>query len=195
MIRYWLFAIGVLLGGMFATASDTKPKLSKSPMGPDQIAVYQSFLASYANGSRSDHLNLAMRTSPLELSEAANACLNGIRIEVAEEGSVIHEFDPQVSLPTKITLVDPAKQGKKVRENDPGNTMRQSKSVDEAVETAFASGLLTLSEVAFDKTHQYAVMRFSFWCGGLCGHGETIVYQRKNGKWERTNRHCGGWIS
>ena len=135
-----------------------------------------------------------MRTSPLELSEAANACLNGIRIEVGEEGSVIHEFDPQVSLPTKITLVDPVKQGKKVRENDPSNR-RQGKGVDETVETAFASGLLTLSEVAFDKAHQYAVMRFSFWCGGLCGHGETIVYHRKNGKWERASRHCGGWIS
>jgi hypothetical protein len=172
-----------------------KPKLSKSAMDPDQVAIYQSFLASYTNGSKSDHFNLAVRTSPLELSEAANSCLSGIRIELAQDGSVIHEFNSQVALPPNITLVDPVKQGKKMRENDPSNTMRQGRSVDEAVQTAFASGLLTVSEVAFDKTHQYAVMRFSFWCGGLCGHGETIVYQKKNGKWERTNRQCGGWIS
>jgi hypothetical protein len=195
VVRYWLFAIGVLLCRLPALGGDTKSKVSNSPMDRDQVAVYHAFLATYSNGTKSDHLNLAERTSRLELSDAGNACLRGISIELGPAESILHQFDPKVPLRANITLVDPDEQGRKVRANDPHNTMRQGKSVDRAVEGAFASGLLTLSEVAFDKKHEYAVMRFSFWCGGLCGHGGMIVYQKRNGKWERTDRHCGGWIS
>lgn len=109
--------------------------------------------------------------------------------------SIIHEFDSQSALPANVTLVDSKKQMAKVKENDPGRTMQQGDSVEHAVESAFASGLLTLSEVAFDKTHRYAVMNFSFVCGGLCGHGGIVILQKVNGRWKRTDRQCGGWIS
>lgn len=73
--------------------------------------------------------------------------------------------------------------------------MRQGTPVKDAVDAAFASGLLTLSEITFDKTHRCAVMNFSLVCGCLCGHGETIILKNVVGKWKRTEWRCGGWIS
>ena len=178
-----------------ALADEQNPALSNRPLSAEQNEVYKAFLSSYTNGSKSNHLNLGNRTILLDLSEIGN-CLKGIEFESAETvSSTVHEFDSQSALPADVTLVDPKKQNSEVKENDPDRTMRQGKSVDQAVESAFASGLLSLSEIAFDKTHQYAVMSYSFVCGGLCGHGGTVIFQKVGGKWKPTYPPCRSWIS
>jgi hypothetical protein len=190
--------LGVLLATAFTTATDHKPALAKSPMTSDQIQVYRAFLSSYTNGSKSPHLNLAKRTSALDLSseEGKDACLRRIHLDGgAHSESVTHEFDPNTSLEENITLVDTDEQGRVIKENDPSRTMRQDTPVNQAVDRAFSSGLLTLSEVAFDKSHQYAVMKFSFVCGGLCGHRTTVVFEKQNGEWKESKRQCSAWIS
>jgi hypothetical protein len=99
------------------------------------------------------------------------------------EAVPFHEFPPQlVSAEKNIQLVDPQRQRKAVQSNDPGNAIRQGEDVDNAVAAGFAAGLLTLSEVVFDKEHRYAAMNFSFVCGGLCGHAATLVFEKKDGK-------------
>lgn len=180
-----------------ATAADRKPALSKASMTPDQIAVYRVFLNSYSNGSNSKLYNLANRTFPLDLSDdkGKGGCLDGLVFDDSQHpDSTFHKFDPHVALPN-VRFVDPDKQQEAVKENDPSRTIHRGKPVNDAVEAAFNSGILTLSEVAFDKTGDFAVMSFSFVCGGLCGHGETMVYERKNGNWVRAKRRCSSWIS
>ena len=181
---------------LFAFAGDTKPIVSKSPMDADQLAVYQAFLGSYNNGSKA-RVNLSKQTAPLNLAEEKREpCLTGIEFDAQSQvHSVVHEFDPQVPVQGNFRLVDPEEQRKAIRRSDPGQAMRQGKDVNSAVEAGFAAGLLTLSEVAFDKDHRYAVMNFSFVCGGLCGHGATIVFEKKDGKWAESKRQCSSWIS
>lgn len=154
------------------------------------------FLAAYTKGDRPVHLNLAIRTSPLALPDGiTEGCLKGISIDVANTGSVIHQFDSQNALSSNVRLVDPDEQEKKVQQNDPSNTMSQGQSVAPAVESAFASALLTLSEVAFDKDRRYAVMTFTFRCGRKCGHGATLVFEKRSGQWKESKRECSSWIS
>jgi len=188
----------VLLVTTFAAIADDKPTLSRSPMTSDQIEVYRAFLTSYTKGGKSPHFNLAKHTSTLDLSneKGDGECLKGIDLDnTTHPESVIHEFDPKTTLRENITIVDPEEQNKAVKENDPNRTMRTGTPVNRAVKNAFAAGLLTLSEVAFDKAHQHAVMRFSFVCGALCGHGATLLFQKRNGQWKELKRDCGGWIS
>jgi len=191
--------MGFLLGfTILANADEPKPILSTTPLTAEQIAVYQAFLNSYSNGSESSRLNLSNRTYSLDLSEdlGAGGCLKGIEFDKIEHSkSIFHNFDPKNPLAKNITLVDPDEQRKVIRQNDPSRTMREGKSVRNAVEDAFSTGLLSLSEVVFDKTHQFAVMSFGFRCGGLCGHGGTIIFQNSDGHWKRTKRQCGSWIS
>jgi hypothetical protein len=92
-------------------------------------------------------------------------------------------------------LVDAEQQNAQIRKNDPSRTMAGGKPVKDAVSAAFASGLLELSEIAFDKEHHYAVMSFRFVCGGLCGHGATLVLEKVEDKWKPTKRSCHEWIS
>jgi hypothetical protein len=94
-----------------------------------------------------------------------------------------------------LKLVDLEQQVSTVRKNDPSITIRSGEAVQYAVEAAFASGLLQLSEIAFDRARQYAVLEFSFSCGMLCGHGGTLVFKKVDDRWRAANRRCSSWIS
>ena len=94
-----------------------------------------------------------------------------------------------------MMLVDPKKQVKLVHSNDPSNTIRKGKSVAKAVNEAFATGLFSMSEIAFDKDHRFGVVSYHFWCGFLCGNGSTVVFEKVDGEWREADRKCGGWIS
>jgi hypothetical protein len=67
------------------------------------------------------------------------------------------------------------------------------KQLDSSLREAFATGLFTFSEIAFDKRHQRAVLAYSFVCGGLCGHGNTIVLKKVGAKWKRVKTCRAGF--
>jgi hypothetical protein len=79
-----------------------------------------------------------------------------------------------------------------IQSDEVGCPKRQARIVHSV---AFSSGLFSMSEIAFDKEHHFAAVRYSFWCGPLCGHGRTLVFENVNGEWRNANRNCGYWIS
>jgi hypothetical protein len=116
---------------------------------------------------------------------------------------VIYPLDTIVSSKLNLVLVDPKKQRKQIRKNDPDNLMKKSiddhqkitdNNVANAVEQAFHTGLFTLSEIAFDKEHRYALVSYSFNCVRLCGSGETLVLERTGDRW-KIAKTCGDWIA
>jgi len=180
-----------------------KANISNTPLTEEQIAVYRAVLASYSNGSN-EILNVAEKTVTLDLSEDQD-CLKGIALESNKgASSFVHRFDERLASAKKnIVLVDPEAQQKKVEENDPQKLMKRAiddgqrvtdKQLDDSLHHAFAAGLFTFSEIAFDKKHQHAVLAYSFVCGGLCGHGNTIVLKKVGERWKEI-RTCRSWIS
>ena len=106
-------------------------------------------------------------------------------------------------LNARIVLVDPNRQEKTIKENDPQNLVKKAvddhekvtdEQVDQSVKQAVETGLFTLSEIFFDKEHRRAVVAYSFVCGMLCGNGNTLVL-KKVGQYWRVTRRCGGWVS
>jgi hypothetical protein len=176
-----------------------KPTKSAMPLGADEIAIYQSILQQYT----SDHsalMNVSDKTFPLDplsptLGLDNRDCLSGIKLDLSILSHTFHELTQEI-LPAKNTrFVDQEKQAKIVHRNDPGRTIRKGKSVQEVVGSAFGTGLFSMSEIAFDKGRSYAVVATSFYCGSLCGHGTTLIFEKIGDNWKKTNRSCGGWIS
>jgi hypothetical protein len=91
--------------------------------------------------------------------------------------------------------VDADEQSTLVTKNDPGNSIRNGKSVETAVAEAFATGLFSLSEIDFDREHRHAIVSYTFECGMLCGSGRTLVFEKVGKEWRRTDLECGGWVS
>lgn len=178
-------------------AAETKPKASDQPLTAEQLAVYRVVLHGWMDNEVSA-INLSIRTVPFPTSGAFNAsdCGKDLELEPVVPG-VVHRFRP-ADLPQlgsdKIGLVDPERQRKVVAENDPGKTIGEGRSIEDAVRNGFAHGLVTVSEIRFDKEHKHAIVSYSFFCGSLCGNGGTVILENVDGAWKRKSR-CGEWIS
>jgi hypothetical protein len=178
-------------------AAETKPKVSDQPLTAEQLAVYRVVLHGWMENEVSV-INLSIQTVPFPTSGAFDAgdCGKGLDLEAVAPG-VVHRFRP-ADLPQlgsdKIGLVDPERQRNEVAENDPGKTIGEGRSIEDAVRNGFAHGLVTVSEIRFDKQHKHAIVSYSFFCGSLCGNGGTVVLEKADGAWRRKSR-CSDWIS
>lgn len=189
-------------GSSHRASKQDKPTKTSTPLSTDEIAIYRAVLLQYFQDD-GDPVNVSATTEPLDPNSPMNhlsggECLRGIQLENLEKVShSFHDLTPDVLPGRNMRLVDPKKQGKIVRGNDPSKTIQGGKSVDEAVKDAFATGLFSMSEIAFDKEHHHAVVSYGFWCGGgaLCGNGATVVFEKVGADWKKTDRFCGGWVS
>ncbi len=202
MKNLWFGALVLALAVLSAEAGPDrdKPIKNTAPLSADEIAIYRAVLRQYAS-SDSGSLNVSTRTYPLDAASpmtgpADSECLNGIQLEnLTGLAHSFHDLTPEVLPAKNIKLVDPKQQSKIVRHNDPSKTIRNGQSVDTAVKDAFATALFSMSEIGFDKERSHAVVSYDFWCGSLCGNGATLVFEKVDGKWKKTSRNCGGWVS
>ncbi|MGO9317390.1 MAG: hypothetical protein ACLPXT_14610 [Terracidiphilus sp.] len=195
-----LFAALVLVFVGLATAqeaAETMSKVSDQPLTSEQLAVYRVVLHGWME-NEVNAMNLSIQTIPFPISGAFDAgdCGKDLNLEPVVPG-VVHRFRP-ADLPQlgsdKIGLVDPERQRNEVAENDPGKTISEGRSIEDAVRNGFAHGLVTVSEIRFDKEHQHAIVSYSFFCGSLCGNGGTVILEKVDGAWQRKSR-CHDWIS
>jgi len=68
------------------------------------------------------------------------------------------------------------------------------KQIDDATERAVKNGVLTLSEIVFNKKRNRALVSYSFVCGELCGYGNVLVLRKVGEKW-KIYKTCEGWVS
>ena len=122
--------------------------------------------------------------------------MKGIQVEsLLSAFRSFHNLTPDILPGKNMRLVDANQQAILVANNDPERKMGKGESVKDAVKSAFATGLFSVSEIAFDKEHRHALVSYRFWCGSLCGSGATLVFEKVDGEWRSTDRMCGGWIS
>ena len=192
-------ALLIVFAGLAAAleAAETKPKVSDQPLTAEQLAVYRTVLHGWMDNELST-VNLSVQTIPYPTSGAFDAgdCGKDLDLEPVVP-TVVHRFRSQdlVQLGSdKIVLVDPERQSKEVAENDPENTIRNGRSIEDAVRNGFAHGLVTVNEIRFDKAHKHAIVSYGFRCGGLCGNGGTVILEKVEGAWQRKSQ-CGEWVS
>jgi hypothetical protein len=194
LVRGFLVAMAVVAYPSIGFTS-SKPAKASAPLSADEVAIYQAIIRQHS-AKDSSPLNVANTTVPLNGDSSSNSCLQGIKLEnIPAVSHSFHELTEEIVSGANARLVDPKKHSKVARANDPDKTIRQGKPVEDAVRDAFVTGLFSMSEIAFDKEHRYAVVSFSFWCGSLCGHGATVVFEKVNGVWQDAHRNCGQWIS
>jgi hypothetical protein len=174
-------------------AGQSRPSASLSP---DEVAVYRTVLQQQAHRGWS-HLNISIRTMPLSSHDFESCeCFDGLELDdLSAAFHSVHLLTADILAGKQMHLVDPERQSSVVRENDPSNTIRAGTSIKDAVKSAFAGGLFTMSEIAFDKDGRYAIVSYGFRCGMLCGHGATLVLEKIGNEWKVSSRDCGSWIS
>lgn len=194
-----VLVLALMVAGTVALAQETpepKLKMSDKPMTADQLSVYRVILHGWMDdGKHSIHLSMA--TTPLDRAEMGVAdCEKRLDLEELD-ATLIHRFRtedlPQLGS-NKIELVDPEKQAQEVADNDPEKHIGKESSIGAAVRNGFNHGLVTLSEIRFDKSHTHAIVWYGFTCGRLCGNGGDVLLEKKHGVWGIKD-HCSNWIS
>jgi hypothetical protein len=64
----------------------------------------------------------------------------------------------------------------------------------EAKQKANAIGQLSFSEIRWNKLQDKGVLYYEFYCGGKCGKGELIGFEKVNGRW-RISDSVQLWVS
>lgn len=177
------------------SASEASPEISEKPLSADQLDIYRAILDKWLGGGKSV-VNLSDETRLLQPSDE-EGCGKGLDLEV-ESPVEIHRFRPEdlgrLGPPKRIALVDPQQQKRAIADNDPSKKIREGATVEDAVRNGYSHGLFTFSEIRFNRNHDRAVVAFGFVCGGLCGHGATVLMEKAGSNWEIRSQ-CAMWMS
>jgi hypothetical protein len=172
------------------SAQPRQEQVPASPFTLEQTAVYHAFFTDFRRGSRGgEAIDISEFTETLQPDEGDyNGCMKSFPRNPAE---MTRHLTEDFANENHLFLVDP----KLHKIQDPEDGMRNGLSVESAVESGFRSGLLTISEIIFDANRKRAAFHYSFVCGRLCGHSETVVYEKRHGTWKPSKRSCGYGIS
>jgi hypothetical protein len=165
--------------------SKEKPGLVSSPLSTDELEVYRALLNLLNSTPKTQVKNLVNQTSPFDISEVPEGtpCLQGIEFEKLSHGSrTVHSFGAEITDGMALKLVEPTEETKIIlREKDSASP--KQKRPGGSAEAFSESGLLVVSEITFDKKHQFAGLKYVFFCGSHCKYEMTRVLEKVGGVW------------
>lgn len=198
------FTISLVSVGSLAQDTTPKPRLSNAPLTAEQLAIYRAVGKHYLKNLRTS-IDLASRTEPFNFNGPSSdeSCGNGLEPDkTVTPDLVVHKLNSSALADARFVLVDPENEIAKIRRSNPQNLIREAAEgkpvTADDLRNSFGqesnTGMLSLSEIVFDKTHRWAAVNCNFFCGSLCGHGETLIFRKAGDDW-KIKRACGGWVS
>lgn len=160
--------------------------LSNSPLTAEELEVYGSFLDTFTTNQVK---NLSNRTSPFDLTGVpeGSACLRGIEFEnLPQVRREVHAISTDITKGRDLKLVDPIEQAKILQKE--ALVSASQKPTEDSAKLGSDSRFMIVSEIAFDKKHQFAVLKYVAFCGARCKYGATLVLEKVSGRWTATTR-------
>src|ERR1700678_60436 len=178
-----LLLMGLGLAGLMSYRSAGVPLPYKTLLTPEQLQVYGDFIESF---SKTNFRVLSNRTFPLDLSGLGKdaACLQGLQLEDTQESShSIHSLGSEVLRGHSIQIVDEQQETSILKQRDSDVATHGKDYLNDASGIPRDLGVLALSEIVFDKSHRFAVLKYVFLCGAHCNSGAILgVYFRNESR-------------
>jgi hypothetical protein len=176
----------LLFVAIMASGCQSKEKavLSASPLTTEELQVYRGLLNLLNSVPKTQVKYLANQTSPFDISDVPkrSVCLEGIEFENLSQGSrTVHSFGAEITKGMALKLVEPAEQAKILQQKDLASP--EQKRAEDSPKDSSESGLLVVSEIAFGKKHQFAALKYVFFCGSQCKYEITRVLEKVGGEW------------
>jgi hypothetical protein len=160
------------------------------------LQVYGDFIELF---SKMNFKFLSSRTFPLDLTGLRQnaACLQGFRLESAGHSvETSHALGPEVLRGRSIRLVGEKEESAILKQRDADATVHGETSNLDARGMTKDPGILALSEITFDKSHRFAVLKYVFLCGSHCNAGAIIVLEKVGSHWSAsTRRACSAEVN
>lgn len=177
-------------------APQAAPQTASSNAGltAEQVGVYANFIDSFM---KTKFKSLSRRTFPLDLSGIAKdaACLHGLDLESpTASGNAGHLLGAEAVRGTSIRLLNADEEFAALKERDADSASHSDEPRRDTASLTSDPGILALSEIVFDKTHQFAVLKYVFLCGSRCNSGAILVLEKTGGSWLPKRLPCNGSI-
>jgi hypothetical protein len=164
------------------------PERNEPALDSERLQVYGDFIDSF---SKMNFKFLSNRTFPLDLSSVGKdaACLQGLQLEGAEESSkAVHSIGPEVLRGRSIHLIGEKEESAILKQRDADVAAHGADSTRDGSGMTKDPGVLALSEIAFDKSHHFAVLKYVFLCGSHCNSAAILVLEKVGSRWTSTTR-------
>jgi hypothetical protein len=148
--------------------------------------------------SKSNFRFLSSRTFPFDLSGVQKdaACLRGLQFEDTEESTqTLHSLGAEVLRGRSIRLVDAQEEPAILKEQDAYVAAHGADSMVDASDMTKNPGVLALSEIIFDESHRFAVLKSVFLCGTHCSSATVLVLEKSGSRWTAKRRPCSGEVN
>ncbi len=164
--------IGFVAFGPAAGASDQ--------LSPEQARVYQDFIQSL---SKLSIRFVSKRTFPFDLSSVPKdaQCIAGLRFKDSRNQRKTHNLSRAELPKSQMRFVDERGEAAILQ----GMDSRKSTHVSEP---ASDPGVLAVSEIVFDETRHFAVLKYALLCGVHCNSGAILVLEKTESGWIGTTR-------
>jgi hypothetical protein len=161
---------------------------SNASLTSDQLQVYGDFIKSL---SKMNFKYLSNETFPLQLSSLGKEtpCLQGVSLDSAAESNMtVHRLNQEVLQGHSINLVGKQEESSILKHRDADSAKAPSNSDKDGSGTTTDPGILALSEIVFDRSHHFAVVKYVFLCGSRCNSGAILVLEKVGSQWTGTTR-------
>jgi hypothetical protein len=184
-----IFVVTVLA---VACTAQTKFAPSSSPLTDEQLSVYRGFLDKLA----ALHIkNLSSFTMPLDFNgfPEGRPCLSGIELENSSKAlNTSHAFGPEITKERELNLVDSVEQMELFKQRGVASANQPKQAAQSESDLNF----FIFSEIAFDTTHKFAVVKYLRVCGEHCDFGATLVLEKVGGRWTTSSRRpCAMFVN
>ena len=185
--QFLVFTIICALVTTLGCRSKDQPHVSAFPLTPEQVRVYSDFSDEF---SALHFGRLANQTAPFVPSDLPDesACVQGLDLEgQAKARKVLHRFTVQITNGRNLLLVDPNEQAvileqkEAVLNSKADTTKEDTAKIGGSIASDY--GFLALSEIIFDKKHQFAVLKYWYFCGYHCKPGGTLLMEKVESSW------------
>lgn len=165
-----------------------------SSLSSEQVQVYADFIDSF---SKTGFKLLSNKTFPLNLTVVAKdaVCLQGVHLEAAgKSGKAVHLLGPQVLRNHSVRIVGDQEESQVLKQRDASEAISRKDSGADGSASRRDPGILALSEIIFDTTRRFAVIKYVFLCGSHCNSGAILVLEKVGDRWSVRRRPCDGSV-
>lgn len=182
-----VFAIG-LAGLVSCRSSADALRVGEGSPSSERLQVYGDFVELF---SKTNFKVLSDRTFPLDLSGIGKdaPCLRGIELEGTELSTdkMVHSLGPEVLRGHSIRIIGEQEESAILKQRDAGLAAHGADFPKDTSGMTKDPGVLALSEIAFDKSHHFAVLKYVFLCGSHCNSGAVLVLEKVGSRWSATD--------
>lgn len=182
----------VLISLLFGSCATSPKPVSRQ----SQVAVYDAVLQAWLGADyRSALVDRRLLPAPSAVDRNDSNCMRGVDFHPAAGGSSALRSLRGVSFARKGVRVIDGAIWKPV--DDPLMPHRAGdgpRTLNQDIDRAMDHSLITFSQIRFDTSRRWALLRFSSVCGTLCGAGSTYLMHKNSSTWTVFKR-CDGWVS